>query len=109
MENDIFEVTRDEYIGFLSQIKPEARETVTETEEKYVIYKIYSKLNNNHLCTKKVPVGKQNDDIQHYYIYNMPLKEQRQQPTPVHKYTLKTQEQVQEFLKILNQLSQERA
>lgn len=109
MKNDIFQVTRDQYVGFLSQIKPEARKIITEQNDNYTLYKVYSKLNNIHLCSRKIYNDKCGANIQRYYVYNMPLDEQRRAPIPVQKIILETKEQVQEFFNILNKLSQERS
>lgn len=106
MENDIYEVTRDEYVGFLSQIKKECLRVEKEDHDNFHFIKSYSKKFNTHLCTRIVPIENENENEQeHFYVFNMPQDEERQPPTPVRKILLETQEEVQAFFDILSKVS----
>lgn len=104
MSNDIYEVTRDEYAGFISGLNKQMCEVEQCYEEHMTIMKIKSKLRGTHLCTRIIP----DDDIEHYYIFNMPLKEESIPNKPVMKVTLETKEEVQHFFDALAKLQQEK-
>lgn len=100
MDNNIFEVCRDEYVGFLGQIKQERLRREYEgcdEESKYTI-KTYSKTSNELLCEKFVQ-----DEQVKYYVYNMPPEEDRQAPPTIRKVILENQEEVQAFIKAFNE------
>lgn len=88
--NEIYEVSRDEYVGFLNQIKEEARFSETIEKEDYFFIKVYSKNNGTHFCTRIMP--KTTNEEGHYYIFNMPEDNERCAPTPTRKITLETRE-----------------
>lgn len=73
--NDIYEVSRDEYVGFLYQIKPGAYFSETLEENDYFFIKVYSKNSGKHLCTRIMP--KTENEEGHYYIFNMPNDDER--------------------------------
>ena len=100
--DDIYEVSRDEYVGFLNQIRPSARATKTLEEKNYTILNSYSIKNNNHLCTRMIP--KNEDEIEKYYVINMPDDDERQAPKAVRKIVLESKEEVQTFFDILSKL-----
>lgn len=103
MDNSIFEVTRDEYAGFIGGLNKNMCEVEQSYEEHMTIMKIKSKLRNTHFCTRIIP----DDDVEHYYIFNMPLKEESIPNKPVLKISLDTKEDVQAFFDTLNKLQQE--
>ena len=100
MNNDIYEVTRDDYVGFVSQIKPEARFVETVSKDDYNYIKIFSLKTGTPFCSRMIPVLEGLPEK--YYIYNMPLKEERQSPRQVRKITLQSKEEVQAFIDILS-------
>lgn len=103
MDNNIYEVERDEYVGFIGQLN----KTMMNVEQQYLedatVMKIKSKQTGLHLCTRIIP----EDGEEHYYIFNMPLDEERVKPKPVMQIKLDTKEQVQTFFDALNKLQQE--
>lgn len=101
MSNEIYEVTRDEYVGFLRQIKTSSLDTTIEHFQDYTIIKVYSKSSGTHLCSR---VTSENEP-EHYFVFNMPPDSDRVSPKPVAKLVLKTQEEVQAFFNILSKLS----
>ena len=106
MNNDIYEVSRDEYVGFINQIKPEMRLTETTTENGFHFIKTYSVKYGTHLCTRIVPTDEV-AELEHYFIFNMPRSEERCAPKPVKKIILETQEEVQAFFDIVSKISKE--
>lgn len=99
MNNDLYEVTRDEYVGFLGQIKPDARATETFELDDYKVIKTFSIKTNTHFCSRFIP--KNDDEEEHYYVFNMPENEERCPPTPVQKFVLQTPEEVEIFFNLL--------
>ena len=106
MDNSIYEVSRDEYVGFIGQIKPDARMTETIEKNNAHIYKIYSINDGTLFCERVIP----NDENlqEQYYVYNMPKDEERCAPKPVYKVTLESKEEVQAFADILSKLLKEK-
>lgn len=100
MDNSIFEVERDEYAGFIGQINKEMMDVEQFYEAGATIIKIISKATGKHLCTRIIP----EDDIEHYFIFEMPEDNERIPPRPVMKITLKTKEEVQAFFDALKEL-----
>ena len=105
MNNDIYEVTRDDYVGFLWQIKKEAMKVEEENSNDFHFIKTYSVNTGNYLCMRMIPSEDNKIDIEHYYIFNMPEDSERQPPKPVRKIVLETKEEVQEFFNILSKIN----
>ena len=105
MNNDIYEVTRDDYVGFLWQIKKEAMRVEEENSNDFHFIKTYSVNTGNYLCMRMIPSKDNKTDIEHYYIFNMPEDNERQPPKPVRKIVLETKEEVQEFFNILSKIN----
>lgn len=100
MDNSIYEVERDEYAGFIGQLNKTMMDVEQSYEQDVTIMKIKSKKTGKHLCTRIIP----NDDVEHYFIFNMPDSEERIAPKPVIKVTLETKEEVQHFFDALSKL-----
>ena len=106
MDNSIYEVSRDEYVGFLRQIKRDALDVKIEQDQNDKVIKTFSKKTGNHFCTRIVPKeGTENEGNEQYYVFNMPQSSQRQDPKPVQKIVLETQEEVQAFFNILSKIN----
>ena len=55
MDNSIYEVTRDDYKGFVNQIKPECRDVrIEEIGDIHIAAKIYSKKTGKCLCSNMI-------------------------------------------------------
>ena len=102
MNNSIYEVERDEYVGFLGQLNKTMMDVEQYYEEDLTIMKIRSKNTGIHLCTRII-----SDEGEHYYIFNMPSDDERITPKPVMKITLDNKEDVQAFFNALNKLQSE--
>lgn len=103
MDNSIYEVSRDEYAGYISQLKKDEMNVEKYYEDNMIITKIVSKNTGIHLCSAIGVV--ENEEVEtHYYVFNMPLPEERIPPKPVLKVTLDTKEAVQAFFNALNKL-----
>lgn len=105
MDNSIYEVERDEYVGFLGQLNKtmmDIEHCALDAENTFII-KVKSKNTGTHLCSRIIT-----DDAEHYYIFNMPADDERIAPKPVMKITLDTKEDVQAFFDILNKLHKEK-
>ena len=102
MDNSIYEVERDEYAGFIGQLNKQMMDVEQYYENDLTIMKIRSKNTGVHLCTRII-----SDEGEHYYIFNMPVDDERVAPKPVLKVTLDTKEEVQAFFNALNKLQSE--
>ena len=102
MDNSIYEVERDEYAGFIGQLNKEMMDVEQYYEKDCYIMKIKSKNTGVHLCTRIIP----DEGEEHYYIFNMPLDDERVTPKPVLKVTLNSKEEVQHFFNALTKLQE---
>ena len=100
MNNEIYKVDRDQYVGFMSEIKPECRDGEVSYLDKVTIIKVISKKTGKHLCSRIIPEEAEEE----YYIFNMPDDDERQRGRPVRKITLETQEEVQTFFDALSKI-----
>ena len=108
MNKEIYEVSRDEYVGFLGQIKNECKITeVIGRGEPYTELNVYSKDKQRHFAQRTITSLKSDTSEEKYYIFDMPLDEERQPPRVVRKITLETKEEVQAFLDALSKLKKE--
>ena len=103
MDNSIYEVSRDEYAGFIGQLDKQKMDIEQYYEEDVTIIKIKSKASGIHLCTRIIP----SEGEEHYYVFSMPADDERVAPKPVMKITLDNQEDVQAFFDALNKLQLE--
>lgn len=96
--NDIYSVTRDEYTGFLYQIKPECRLTQIEEQDDCQIIKTLSSKSGRHFCSRII--YKNGEEA--YYAFEMPDAEERNDKyVAIEQYVLETKEEVQSFLDIM--------
>lgn len=100
MDNELYEVSRDEYVGFLGQINPKTLDTIIEKKPEYTSLKVYSNTSKQHLSTRIVF----EDGVECYYVFNMPPDEDRVPPKKIAKITLDDRKDVENFLKILSKL-----
>ena len=101
MNNSIYEVTRDEYTGFISQIKPECKTVeVIGRGEPYTEIHTYSLDKSRHFAMRSIS----DEEGEKYFVYEMPHNDERCAAKPVVKYTLETKEEVQKFFEILGNL-----
>lgn len=101
MDNkEIYEVTLDEYKGFLRQINPAIKKVVTHETHKATITNVLSINTHKILCSRETPKSKKGHE--HYYIYNLPENDECIPPPVVQKITLETREEVQEFFNFLS-------
>ena len=104
MEGSIYEVSRDEYVGFVTQINPQARSTKEETNKGVKWIKTFSKTTGKLLCTREIFEEKGEEK---YYVFEFPPAEDRIAPKPVRKITLESKEDVQDFFNALSQILKE--
>lgn len=107
-DDEVYEVTRDEFKGFIDQIKPECFEYETRrtcNEDTYNVdfheVKIVSK--DGRLFAK---VTSTTEDV-HYYVYEMPRDDERQAAKAIRKITLESPEEVKVFFEALNKIQKE--
>lgn len=100
MNTSIYEVSRDEYAGFIGQLDKTKMDVEQFFEDHTTFIKIKSKATGTLLCTRIIP----EDEKEHYFVFNMPLDEERTAAKPVRKITLETQEEVQSFINALSKI-----
>lgn len=103
MDEEIYRVERDDYVGFLGQINS----SMTDIEEEYLddkhIIKVRSKKTGLILCARVIM-----EEEDYYYVYNMPLEEERIPPKQIRRITLKTREAVEQFFNTIGKLQKEK-
>ena len=100
MDRSIYEVERDDYAGFIGQLNKAKCDVEQSYEPNQTIMTIRSKKSGNILCIRVIP----EEDIEKYYVINMPDDDERVAPKPVMKVTLETQEEVQDFFNALSKV-----
>lgn len=105
MIDEIYEVERDEFVGFLKQLK---KDCVCITSDNYgqINQLLYTSIDKERIFAALV--NNTNDDSYKYYVIDMPLPEERIAAKPIRKITLETQEEVQAFFDILNSLKEKK-
>lgn len=101
-ELDIYEVERDEYVGFVDEMKPDAWTTEIKEEDNFKILNVYSKKTKKLLCSRHIPLNE--NERTYFYIYEMPDNDERRAPPAKRKIVLETREEVQEFFNILSKI-----
>ena len=104
MDNSIYEVERGDYVGFLEQIRPDCKDSSVQHFEDTTVIKVFSRTTGMHLATRIIPEA----GPEHYYVFTMPLPEERCDPKPVQQVELKTREEVQKFFDILSKIQKEK-
>ena len=103
IDNSIFEVTQDEYIGFIEQINPKMIEHTNNIGDTSTRTEVYSIKTKKKLCATLL----NNDGTTIYYVYEMPDNDERIAPKPHLKVEL-TDEENHEFFKLLTEAMKEK-
>lgn len=102
MNQEIFEVSRDEYVGFVDQINPAAKHSIQIENEDCKSILTYSNKTNKLLCQRDIF---EDDGVEQYYVFEMPDDDERREPPCKRKIVLNTKEEVQLFMDFLSQAS----
>ena len=102
-DNSIYEVTRNEYKGFIEQIKPEHRRVETvEIDDRHTATKTFSINTGKCLCSRLTYIADYGEpEPEKYYIFEMPENYERQAPIPKRQIVLESKEEVQAFFDFL--------
>ena len=101
MYEDIYEVSRDEFKGFIDQIDPAYIDRVDLEYDNYKEVKAVSKDGKRHFASiKQFP----DEETVHYYVYDMPQDNERRAAKMIRKITLGSQEDVKAFFEILQKV-----
>ena len=103
MNEEIYQVERNDYVGFIGQINPKMTDVEEEILEDRHIIKIKSQKTGNILCARII----MEDQQEYYYVYNMPLDEERIPPKKIRQIKLETKEEVQHFFDALSKIMKE--
>lgn len=104
MDNSIYEVERDDYVGFIGQLNKQMMDVEQTYKDDSNILSIYSKNTGKHLCTRIIS----QNGTEKYYVINMPEDNERVAPRRVRQIKLETQEEVQAFFDVLNKIQKEK-
>ena len=104
MDNDIYEVERDEYKTFIGQLNRAKTHTEEYWEDQYHTLAIIGDISGARLCSRVADAEKEEE---HYYIFNYPVGEEYMEPKPVLRVNLETREEVQQFVNALAKLQKE--
>lgn len=99
MDDNIFEVSRDEYAGVIAQINPKTSDIETVHEDWGTSIRIRNKA-GTHFTTRNIS----DDGEEHYYVFELPRGEDCLPPKAIRKITLETKEEVQAFFDALNKI-----
>lgn len=100
MNEEIYEVERDQYVGLVGEMKQDCFDMEKEYQEQDIVIKLVSK-KTGELITKRIIHKNSNEQ---YYIYKLPDAEERLASKIISQYKLETKEEVQTFFDILNKL-----
>ena len=102
-DNSIYEVTRNEYKGFIEQIKPEHRRVETvEIDDRHTATKTFSINTGKCLCSRLTYIADYGEpEPEKYYIFEMPENYERRAPIPKRQIVLESKEEVQAFFDFL--------
>lgn len=102
MDNkEIFEVSRDEFTGFMREMSPDSYQVVKQDGNNLI-----KNIHTNQILGEVV-LQDDNESIK-YYIYELPPASDRIAAKPIHKITLETRDEVQAFFNILNKIKNDR-
>ena len=101
--SEIYEISRDDYVGFFGQIKKECIDTEIESHDNGFKMYVFNKTHTKHFATY-ININ----DQENYYIFDMPDVEERCPPKRVRKIQLNTREEVEAFFNIIAKLQKER-
>ena len=104
MDNSIYEVERDDYVGFIGQLNKQMMDVEQAYKNDCNIISIYSKATGKHLCTRIIA----EDGTEKYYVVHMPEDNERVAPKRIRQIKLETQEEVQAFFDALNKIQKEK-
>ena len=107
-EDEIYEVSRDEFVGFIAQIKPECFTHTIDTHYDEDTYNINEQIVHIVSADDERRFAKivSTEEETRQYVYEMPRNEERQAAKPVRKITLGTKEDVQAFFNALQQIQE---
>ena len=103
IDKNLYEVSRNEYRGFIEQIKPECRRVeIEKVDKEHTAAKIFSINTGKCLCSRVTySVDYGTPDPEKYYVFEMPENYERQAPIPKQQIVLETKEEVQAFFDFL--------
>ena len=109
IDNSIYEVTRNEYKGFIEQIKPEYRRVeIIEIDKRHTATKTFSTNTGKCLCSRLTYTADQGErEPEKYYVFEMPENFERQAPIPKQQIILESKEEVQAFFDFLAKKAKE--
>ena len=108
MNDDIYEVEKEDYISFLQTLKPSyCIQKQNQIDDWHYEITETSKLTNKLLCKKIVTLDLKKEYVadERYYIINLPEDEESQEPDGKLRIELKTPEELKAFFKIISECS----
>ncbi len=106
MNEEIYEVERDEYVGVVDTIKPSSRHVETVKEEDKTIVTITNPKNGLLYCKRIIPANQ--EEPEKFYVFELPEGDDWRPPKSRLKLTLETPEEVKAFIEILNKVQKKK-
>lgn len=103
MNNELYEVSRDEYAGLVKQLKRDCVELEEGILQGVTFLKLKSKKTGKHLTTRVIS----EEGEEKYYVFNLPENDERTAAPRIRQIHLETPEEVQTFFDILQQINKE--
>lgn len=100
MDDEIYEVGRNEYVGLIGEMKTDCFDMEKEYLEDTTVIKLVSKKTGKLITKRIIP----HEDEEKYFIYEMPDNDERLAPKRIRQVTLESKEEVEHFFKALNEL-----
>lgn len=104
MDNSIYEVDRDEYVGVIGQINTKTSDLEEYHQGDLTILKIKNK-EGVHFTTRII-----NNETgeEKYYVFVLPQGEDALPPKKIRKINLETKEEVQAFFDVLSKIQKKK-
>lgn len=101
MGNEIYEVTYDDYRGFIDQLIPDKIIHLAVGEEEYNVDKIYSKVSKRCICEHWIPRASHEKELEEkFYIFIIP-DEERKAARPIKRVQITEKEDAEKIMNIL--------
>lgn len=105
MTDDIYQVDKEEYLGFLQTLKPECCiEANNKIDDWHYQIVESSKKSNQVFCKKIVTLDLEKKYVisERYYVINLPPAEESREPTGKLRIELKTPEELKAFFNLIS-------
>lgn len=105
INEEIYEVSRTDYLNALKTIKKEVRDIKVIKDGDFIYNEVYSKTTGELLVSRKTYIGQDFKISETYYLWSLPIAEDSVPPQPTFNLVLETKEEVQAFLQAMQEVN----